>query len=347
MTIRVVPDLRGLWSCAVIGKPQWWSKIVGGFVLTCLVNSWCLGIAAPVIPLYLFFTGYKMLGFLLFLLLAYPYVLKVQPWPLAARFWLLGAHWFGGCSMSFEERDPNDLSNPTMSLYFPHGVFTLGLILNSGIRMAATGTNARDWHSYCGKTGPFPFIGLAAAKLVNAPIFGHMVAKWTGCIESSSRDTLVRKMQRGESFGLTPGGFLEASLFEYGKDRIVVTSRKGFIKYALQYGYNVVPAYSFGECHTYYNVRGFTAFRKWLADRDMPGIFIRGFALLPWLPFTTPWGIHTIHGTGRQFPKIEAPTKEDIDHYHNLLLKDVRSLFDRHKWRFGQQGVELEILEID
>jgi len=151
-------------------------------------------------------------------------------------------------------------------------------------------------------------------------------------------------MKRRESFGLTPGGFHEAALFKYGNDRIVVSNKKGFIKYALQYGYKVVPAYSFGECYTYYNVPGFKALRYWLADHNLPGICFRGFAPFPWLPFTTPWGIHTIHGSGRQFPRIDAPTKKDIDHYHHLFVEDLRSLFDRHKWRFGQQGVELEVL---
>lgn len=38
---------------------------------------------------------------------------------------------------------------------------------------------------------------------------------------------------------------------EYGKERIFYKSRKGWIKYALQYGYKVVPNYGFNEHKTY------------------------------------------------------------------------------------------------
>mmetsp|Transcript_94633 Transcript_94633/g.244893 ORF Transcript_94633/g.244893 Transcript_94633/m.244893 type:complete len:133 (+) Transcript_94633:2-400(+) len=131
---------------------------------------------------------------------------------------------------------------------------------------------------------------------------------------------------------------------EYGKERVALSNKKGFIKYALVHGYKVVPAYSFGESYTYYNLRGFKRIRMWLADRNLPGIIFRGFAPLPWLPFQTPWGIHTIHASGRQFPKIAEPSTEDVDKYHALFVSDLRALFDRHKHRFGLNDVELEVL---
>jgi len=338
------PDLDGLWSCAVLGSPRWWSKPVGGFVLSCLVGSWVLGFAMPVILPALALKGYTKSAATGFCLAAYPFITKIKPWPLASRFWLLGAHWFGGCSMSYEPREPNDNSVPTMQCYFPHGIFTLGIILNSGIRTAATWPDGADWKHYVGTTGPVPYLGLATDALLNAPLFGHFMAKWTGVIKSAAKGPFVKLMQKGESFGLLPGGFHEASLFEYGKDRVVVSNKKGFIKYALQYGYKVVPAYSFGECFTYRNMPGFRKIRFWLADQGLPGILIFGFPLLPLLPLWTPWGIHTIHGSGRIFPKISEPTKEDVEKYHAIFVSDLRALFDRHKHRFGMSDVELEVL---
>jgi hypothetical protein len=58
---------------------------------------------------------------------------------------------------------------------------------------------------------------------------------WTGNIESASKSHMVRKMQRGDSFGLMPGGFHELNLFARGRERVYV-KKQGFIKYALQYG---------------------------------------------------------------------------------------------------------------
>jgi hypothetical protein len=39
---------------------------------------------------------------------------------------------------------------------------------------------------------------------------------------------------KGKSLAIIPGGFEEATLMEYGVERVVLTSRKGFIKYALR-----------------------------------------------------------------------------------------------------------------
>jgi hypothetical protein len=65
-------------------------------------------------------------GTVLAVILGWAFVVPVKPWPAAARFWLHSASYFdGGCSMSFEKREPNDLSIPQMQCYHPHGIFTL------------------------------------------------------------------------------------------------------------------------------------------------------------------------------------------------------------------------------
>ena len=37
-------------------------------------------------------------------------------------------------------------------------------------------------------------------------------------------------------FGILPGGMEEVALFEFGRERVYLKRRKGFIKYALQHG---------------------------------------------------------------------------------------------------------------
>jgi len=341
-----VPDLDDLWSCSLIGQPRWWSKPVGGFVLSCLLGSWVTGFAVPAILAVLVSRGKVTSAVGVLSIAAYPYFIQVKPWPLASRFWLLAAHWFGGCSMSYEERETDDNSNPTMNCYFPHGIFTLGIIINSGVRTGATWPDGKDWNYYVGTTGPVPCMGLATKSLLFAPFFGHFVAKWTGVIGSADKTSFIARMKRGDSFGLLPGGFHEAARFKYGKDRAVVSNKKGFIKYALQFGYNVVPAYSFGECYTYWNLpdRILLRARMWLCDHNLPGMLVFGWPFFPLLPLQTPWGIHTIHGKGRQFPKIDEPTPEEVDEYHKLFVQDLSDLFDRHKHRFSLSQSELEVL---
>ena len=44
---------------------------------------------------------------------------------------------------------------------------------------------------YVGSTGPVPFVGLAAEKLVQMPVFRHVMVLWTGNIESASKNHMV------------------------------------------------------------------------------------------------------------------------------------------------------------
>lgn len=91
------------------------------------------------------------------------------------------------------------------------------------------------------------------------------------------------RMRRGENIALIPGGFQEATMFEYNRHTVYIKRRKvralafastpqpagrmrvplcadpaplaqGFIKYALQHGYRVYPCYTFGEERTYYSI---------------------------------------------------------------------------------------------
>ena len=57
--------------------------------------------------------------------------------------------------------------------------------------------------------------------------------------EPVSKEWMTRKMQRQESFGIVVGGFDEASRFARHRERVFIKQRKGFIKYALQFGYKV------------------------------------------------------------------------------------------------------------
>jgi len=281
--------------------------------------------------------------------LAWPFLFDVRPWPAAARFWISAATYFdGGCTMAFEAaRAPDDNSEPEMTCYHPHGIFTLGLILNSGVRSSAAEhrCGSAAWARYCGAVGPFPCVGLAASKLVRMPVFRHIMVKWTGNIECASRAHMLWKMQRKDSFGLCPGGFHELALFKRGSERVYARKR-GFIAYALKHGYRVTPAYTFGESATFFNVPGWERAREALADRGVPAILVSG--PLWWLPVLglIPFGrggLHTIHGEGRQFPQIDNPTAAQVEEYHGWYVGALRALYDRHKARFGLEGSELEV----
>ncbi len=53
-------------------------------------------------------------------------------------------------------------------------------------------------------------------------------------------------MIQGKKVGLVPGGYEEATLTTPNQMRFYLKHRKGFIKYALRYGYTVRPVVCIG-----------------------------------------------------------------------------------------------------
>jgi hypothetical protein len=95
----VNPDLRGLWSCSHLKRESgmWWDKILGGLVLLSLTLSWSAGTFLPFfVPWFIYRGGNMMVvGVVLAVLLAWPFVFKINKWSAASRFWLKAAYYFG------------------------------------------------------------------------------------------------------------------------------------------------------------------------------------------------------------------------------------------------------------
>jgi len=116
----------------------------------------------------------------------------------------------------------------------PHGILTCGWSFVVGSDTFASADS--KW--------------LVAPAMMNLPFLGDLM-RWTGC-ESADPKSMHKVMKTGANIGLIPGGFNEISLFKRHHHRVFFKARKGFIKYALQYGYSVQPAYCFGEELSYW-----------------------------------------------------------------------------------------------
>lgn len=77
-----------------------------------------------------------------------------------------------------------------------------------------------------------------------------MFLRWLG-MEAVEKENLVDKLKKNKTFGLIPGGFEEATLTNGEENRVFLKDRKGFVKYALIYGYKIFPCFVFGENKTY------------------------------------------------------------------------------------------------
>jgi hypothetical protein len=147
-------------------------------------------------------------------------------------------------------------------------------------------------------------------------------------------------MSKGNNIALIPGGFQEATLYERGRHKVYIKQRKGFIKYALQFGYSIMPCYCFGEEFSYWQFSAGKSFRLWLNKFNIPGtLFIGKYLFLPDndIDFTV------VIGKPLVLPQIENPTDDDVDRYHDLYMRVLSEIFDRNKEKYAKPGATLEM----
>eukprot|EP00434_Breviolum_minutum_P012249 symbB.v1.2.010799.t1/scaffold710.1/size170492/10 len=161
-------------------------------------------------------------------------------------------------------------------------------------------------------------------------------------IASAEKSTVHRLMEEGSNVALVLGGFEEATVCETGKDRVVVNSRKGIVKYCLQHGYRLQPVYSFGEDETYHFAPGLLDFRLWLNRFKIPAVAFFGHPVLPWLPRSQA-RILTVVGEAIQCPHIPSPTPEEVDYWLQSYGKALQATFNQWKAEAGRPQAELEI----
>lgn len=163
---------------------------------------------------------------------------------------------------------------------------------------------------------------------------GGLFARLIG-IEGVDNSNFKKRMKEGKNILFIPGGFECATLTDHTKDKVYIKKRKGFIKYALMFGYKVYPVYNFGENRLYYT------FKKWkiveqigliLNRFKLPGIIFVGKLLF--FP-RDDVDVCTVVGKGIKLPKIEKPTEEDIDKYHAIYINKLEELFNKYKDEFG------------
>jgi Diacylglycerol acyltransferase. len=158
---------------------------------------------------------------------------------------------------------------------------------------------------------------------------------------------MVKYMKRGENLALPPGGFEEATLTNIHQDRVYIRKRMGFIKLALQHGYDVVPVYCFGENQTYWNMQGAWKIRLWLNSLGIPSIFIWGAWFLPLLPKRSEMGLYVVCGDALVLPRIEHPTKEQVREWHDKYIAALMHLFERHKASaYGEELGKIQKLQV-
>ena len=158
---------------------------------------------------------------------------------------------------------------------------------------------------------------------------------------------MIKYMKRKENLALPPGGFEEATLTSVHHDRVYIKKRVGFVKLALQHGYDIVPVYCFGENATYFNVQGAWKLRLKINSFGIPAILTFGAWFLPLLPKRSKYGLYVVCGDALKLPTIENPTREEVQVWHDKYMAALVKVFEDHKCdAYGEEEGKTKKLEL-
>jgi 1-acyl-sn-glycerol-3-phosphate acyltransferase len=132
-----------------------------------------------------------------------------------------------------------------MWVEYPHAVFPMGTLLGgtyfdeSRNNLESSGKGVR---------------GIAASVVFRIPWMRH-VYSWIGAVPANEA-AFKRAFREVGSCSVLPGGIAEMFMVSEDRERILLRSRYGFVKVALESGASLVPVYHFGRSlrttHFYY-----------------------------------------------------------------------------------------------
>jgi len=268
----------------------------------------------------LIYYGSNIVRTVIFILLIYQYAFARRS-ETYRRFllWLGGVNYFDKVELIIEDGQFKD--EKSLICHHPHGILSFGFAMSVALNEKL-----------------FKVFHVASRFMLNLPLSG-IFARWLGLVGADNR-TFKDTMKKGKNIRFVPGGFEEATITNSTKDRVYIKERKGFIKYALEYGYTLYPSYTFNENKIYNTINVFEGLRLFLNKFKIPGtIFYGKYGPMP----RTDVEIITVIGKGFELPLIEHPTNEQVDQYHQMYVRELVALYDRYKKIYGGSD-ELEIL---
>jgi hypothetical protein len=235
MVVRVLALVAALNGCYLMGP-----LVLGVLPLWLCFTSqwWWLGLALITAYLYLSFDGAEhKLG---------------RPWQ-----WFhenpVFAYIFEAFPLRIQKTADLDPKQVYVFAVHPHGTLALN--------RAVFCFNKKDrWNHH------FPGIetrDLTASTAFKVPLIRD-IWLWTSCVDAS-KPVAVGVLRSGRSVLVYPGGEAEQIRTEYGKEKIYLESRKGFVRLAIEEGAQLVPIYVFGETSLYKTFSWGIKWRLWVA----------------------------------------------------------------------------------
>ncbi|NWI24031.1 DGAT2 acyltransferase, partial [Sula dactylatra] len=227
----------------------------------------------------------------------------------------------------------------------PHGILCIGAFCN--FITGSTGFGEMF-------PGIRPFLTTLAGNF-RLPIFREYLMSGGLCpVTRRAIGYLLSKNGTGNAVAIVIGGAAESLSCRPGVTTLILKNRKGFVRMALQHGAYLVPSFSFGENDLFRQVvfkegswmRSIQQrFQKMMGfapcvfyGRGLTSVQSRGF-----LPYARP--ITTVVGEPVTVPKIENPSCEMVDMYHEMYVRSLLKLFNENKTKYGlSETDELQIL---
>ena len=138
--------------------------------------------------------------------------------------------------------------------FHPHGVLSISILVFMNYKK---GSLSR-------------MVGMASRFMLSVPIVGIILRLWG--IQGVHQANMKRLLKKGQSIGLVPGGFEEATITVQNQLRVFIKERKGFIKYALQHNYTIYPVLSLSEHKFFSTFPYLLKLRLWLNKFKIPAV---------------------------------------------------------------------------
>lgn len=180
-----------------------------------------------------------------------------------------------------------------------------------------------------GKVSLFSFPGETQEDLLLADDFSF---RELTCVAPTTLSS--RQLRKGWSIGISSGGVAEIFETNQADEVVLMKERKGFVKLALRTGVAIVPCYIFGNTQLFHSWHDDMGIMRNLSRKLKFGlVFLWGRFGLP-ICFRVP--LLGVMGKAIRVPKAEGePTKEQIDHYHAIFVKELDELFEKYKGLYG------------
>ncbi|CAK9068127.1 Diacylglycerol O-acyltransferase 2 (AtDGAT2) [Durusdinium trenchii] len=197
--------------------------------------------------------------------------------------------------------------------------------------------------SIAGMRDLFPRMRIAAAWVsFRVPVIRQLMG-WINTIPADAT-SIQKALNGGDSIGLFPGGVAEMVRTDSTKENLLLRSRKGFVRIAMQQKVPIVPVYVFGQSVLWSQV----PLPRWVDAQPKCGEsggerlsrWIQASIILPYGRFGSlvPQKKQLLYAVGNP---IEPG--DNINTTHDAVVAAVQTLYDTYKGLYGWQHRPLQM----